>query len=105
MYGAAILEPPVQPVVLPVTGPAFGDSPTELNAATVYEWLVHALRPETVALVVVTVARTVEPSYTRYPETVPLDALQDSERELFVLPVTDGLPGVPGTPAQPAVVA
>jgi hypothetical protein len=53
---------PAQPAVLPVTAVLFADSPTELYAATVYVWLVHEASPLTVALVPVTVARTVLPS-------------------------------------------
>src|SRR6266540_4548212 len=62
-YGAAILEPPpVQPVVLALIGPLFADSPAELYAATVYVCDVQVPSPEIVALVPLTVARTVLPS-------------------------------------------
>src|SRR6266508_1122515 len=64
-YGAAILPPVGQPPVRPVTLPLLGDSPTELNAATVYVWLEHDASEPIVAEVPLTVARTVEPSYTR----------------------------------------
>jgi hypothetical protein len=58
----------------------------------------HEPSPEIVAEVPVTVARTVVPSYTRYPVTVPLLAPHESEIDDAVAPVTDGLPGVPGVP-------
>src|ERR1041384_996454 len=62
MYGQACLPPVGQPVVLPVTGLLFADSPAELKAAIWYVCDVHAASPLTVADVPVTVARTVVPS-------------------------------------------
>src|SRR5436190_709838 len=98
MYGAAIFEPPVQPLVPPVTEPLLGDSPAELYAAIVYVCMLQPASPLTVPVVPVTVALTVLPSYTRYPVTVPLATPQLNETELLVVPVTDGLPGAPGAP-------
>ncbi len=93
--------PPPQPVVVAVTAALRADSPFELYAATVYVCAEQLARPETVALVPVTVARTVVPSYTRYPVTVPLEAPHDSAIDVLVMLPALGVPGTPGGPAPP----
>src|SRR5438309_8795778 len=81
-----------EPVVA-VTEALCPDSPAVLKAVTVYVCVDPAARPDTVAEVPVTVARTVLPSYTRYSDTVPDDADQASEMALDVVPETCTPPG------------